>query len=76
MVALAFVLILTTAGAAVDLARAGTIPASDVARVRAQAHAAAELVHSASAASTPAAARLPISVTRTVTPTCRPRPAR
>jgi hypothetical protein len=46
--ALAFVLILATAGAAVDLARAGTIPASDVARVATQAHVAAELVSSAS----------------------------
>jgi hypothetical protein len=46
--ALAFVLILATAGAAVDLARAGTIPASDVARVAAQAHVAAELVSSVS----------------------------
>ena len=50
--ALAFVLILATAGAAVDLARAVTIPASDVARAGAQAHVAAELAHSASTAST------------------------
>src|SRR5580704_16491366 len=56
--ALAFVLILATAGAAVDLARAGTIPASDVARVRAHAGVSAELVHTASAASTSAAQRL------------------
>jgi hypothetical protein len=54
--ALAFVLVLATAGAAVDLARAGTIPASDVARLGAQAHVAAELVHSVWSASTPAAA--------------------
>jgi hypothetical protein len=44
--ALAFVLILATAGAAVELVRADTIPASDVARVAARAHVAAELAHS------------------------------
>jgi hypothetical protein len=57
--ALALGLGLTAAGAAVELARATRIPASDVARVAVQAHAAADLTRSVSAASAPARPRVP-----------------